>query len=82
MKGLKASKPTEVTDAIIKDNKDEAAKQWVHIIRCAVSISQVVDGFQWLKGMRDWCINSALEQKLCKWKEEAWLKQKANKKRQ
>ena len=85
---LEASEPVEVTDGIIEDDGDEgtrggeAAKRWVRIIRCAVCISQVVDGFQWVEGTRDWRIDGALERKVLRWKEEARLEQEADERRQ
>ena len=84
---LKASESMEVTDGIIEDDKDEgssggeSAKQWACTVRCAISILQVVDGFQWVEGTRDWRIHGALEQKVLRWKEEAHLKQEAEEKR-
>ena len=84
---LEASEPMEVTDGIIEDDEDEgnsggeSAKRWARTVRCAVSISQVVDGFPWVEGTRDWRIHSALERKVLRWKEEAHLEQEAEEKR-
>lgn len=85
---LEASEPMEVTDGIIEDDDEdegssggESAKQWARTVRCAVSISQVVDGFQWVEGTRDLRIDGALERKVLRWKEEARLEQEAEEKR-
>lgn len=87
---LDASEGREITDGIIEDeNEDDqgsppgggkTVKRWTRIVRCAVGISQAVDGFKWIEGTRDWRIGSALHQKVQKWKDEDRVKQEAEEK--
>jgi hypothetical protein len=39
-------------------------------VRCAVSLSSVVDGFTWVEGTREWRVEGALETKVTRWLEE------------
>ncbi|KAG1891533.1 hypothetical protein F4604DRAFT_1706903 [Suillus subluteus] len=65
----------QLTDGIIEDEDDEddghsrkeslrgeTSKRWNRLVRCAVSLSSVVDGFTWVEG--------ALEAKVARWLEE------------
>ncbi|KAL0947160.1 hypothetical protein HGRIS_013287 [Hohenbuehelia grisea] len=53
-----------------KGASGEAGRRWVRIVRCAVSISNAVDGFTWVEGTRNWLVEGALEEKVALWKEE------------
>ncbi|KAF5313943.1 hypothetical protein D9619_013126 [Psilocybe cf. subviscida] len=44
--------------------------RWVRITRCAINISSEVEGFTWVPGTRDWCIEGRLAEKVALWKEE------------
>lgn len=58
----------EVTDSIIedKDTNDnvqwkDVAKRWIRIVRCAVGIVGVVNGFRWVEGTRSWSVEGDLK---------------------
>ena len=57
----------EGTDGRIEDDNDdegvekkqsgmkcELIRRWVRIVRSAVSISDAVEGFRWVEGLREW----------------------------
>ena len=46
------------------------ASRWVRIIRCGVNIAGAVDGFNWVKGSREWNVEGKLAEKVTQWKEE------------
>jgi protein SMG6 len=93
VKLLDASEGGEVTDGIIEDGDEdegaasksmlggETAKRWTRIVRCAVGIAQVVDGFKWVEGTRRWRVEGALERKVQQWKEEDRIDREAEEKR-
>lgn len=66
----------ESTDGRIEDDDDnhsdpsETTKRWIRIVRCAESISRVVDGFTWIEGTRIWKVEGALDAKVRQWNEE------------
>lgn len=73
----------QLTDGIIEDEDDEedghscrenlrgeTSKRWSRLVRCAVSLSSVVDGFTWVEGTREWRVEGALETKVTRWLEE------------
>lgn len=72
----------QLTDGIIEDEDDdedghsrgeslrgETSKRWSRLVRCAVSLSTVVDGFTWVEGTREWRVEGALEAKVARWLE-------------
>ncbi|KAJ7470538.1 hypothetical protein FB451DRAFT_1254044 [Mycena latifolia] len=81
---LDDSEAAEITDGHIEDDDDderggeeaksagdgELAKRWVRIVRCAVGIADVVDGFTWVEGTRQWRVEGALAKKAEAWKEQ------------
>ncbi|KIJ69496.1 hypothetical protein HYDPIDRAFT_79483 [Hydnomerulius pinastri MD-312] len=70
----------QLTDGIIEDEDDEeeggneaknvTAKRWTRIVRCAVNLAGLVDGFTWVEGTREWKVEGALEAKVRRWREE------------
>ncbi|KAG1754234.1 hypothetical protein EDB19DRAFT_1665358 [Suillus lakei] len=68
----------QLTDGIIEDEDDEedghsrgeTSKRWSRLVRCAVSLSTVVDGFTWVEGTREWRVEGVLEAKVTRWLEE------------
>lgn len=73
----------QLTDGIIEDEDDEedghsrggslrgeTSKRWNRLVRCAVSLSTVVDGFTWVEGTREWRVEGVLEAKVTRWLEE------------
>ncbi|KAJ7721075.1 hypothetical protein DFH07DRAFT_1008258 [Mycena maculata] len=78
---LDDSEAVEITDGHIEDDDEEeggaknagdgeTARRWVRIVRCAVGIADVVDGFTWVEGTRQWLVEGALANKTEEWKEE------------
>jgi protein SMG6 len=49
--------------------KSELVRWWIRIARCAVNIADVVDGFRWIEGTREWKVEGKLEEKVKRWKE-------------
>lgn len=73
----------QLTDGIIEDEDDEedghsrkeslrgeTSKRWSRLVRCAVSLSAVVDGFTWVEGTREWRVEGVLEAKVTRWLDE------------
>ena len=72
----------EGTDGKIEDDDDdegvekksgmrcESVRRWVRIVRCAVSISDAVEGFRWVEGSREWRVEGVLKEKIREWREE------------
>ncbi|KAH7889781.1 hypothetical protein F5I97DRAFT_588082 [Phlebopus sp. FC_14] len=64
----------QLTDGIIEDEDGdeevEATKRWMRIVRCAVDMSRLVDGFAWVEGTREWRVEGTLEAKVRRWREE------------
>jgi len=50
--------------------KSELVRRWIRIARCAVNIADVVDGFRWVEGTREWKVEGKLEEKVKRWEEE------------
>ncbi|KAJ7098134.1 hypothetical protein B0H15DRAFT_824243 [Mycena belliarum] len=83
---LDDSEAVEIIDGHIEDDDDddesgnggskktpadgELTKRWVRIVRCAVGIADVVDGFKWVEGTRQWQVEGALAKKAEAWKEQ------------
>ncbi|KAF7322791.1 PINc domain-containing protein [Mycena chlorophos] len=85
MEVLDDSEAVEITDGHIEDDSDdedadakakssagdgELARRWVRVARCAVGIADVVDGFTWVEGTRQWRVEGTLANKASAWKEE------------
>jgi hypothetical protein len=71
----------EGTDGRIEDDDDDESekksrmkcklvRRWVRIVRCAVSISDAVEGFRWVEGSRVWRVEGILKEKVREWREE------------
>ncbi|KAJ7040049.1 hypothetical protein C8F04DRAFT_1231146 [Mycena alexandri] len=71
---LDESEAVEITDGHIEDDEDDGAggkgsgdddfaKRWVRIVRSAVGIADVVDGFSWVEGTREWRVDAVLARK-------------------
>ncbi|KAF7295122.1 PINc domain-containing protein [Mycena indigotica] len=85
MEVLDDAETIEITDGRIEDDSDgeegsksdsksagdgELARRWVRVARCAVGIADVVEGFTWVVGTRQWRIEGSLAAKTISWKEE------------
>ncbi|KAJ7134972.1 hypothetical protein C8R43DRAFT_894524 [Mycena crocata] len=94
LEALDDSEAVEITDGHIEDDDDEEggegtksagdgelARRWVRVVRCAVGIADVVDGFTWVEGTREWRVEGALAQKTQEWKEEDRLQQEEEERR-
>jgi protein SMG6 len=70
----------QLTDGIIEDEdeddegggerKSENTRRWTRIVRCAVNLAGLVDGFTWVEGTREWNVGGALEAKVRRWRDE------------
>jgi len=70
----------QLTDGIIEDEDEghsrgensqgETSKRWTRLVRSAVCLSTVVDGFTWVEGKREWRVEGILEAKVRRWHEE------------
>ncbi|RDB24144.1 hypothetical protein Hypma_008825 [Hypsizygus marmoreus] len=80
----------EATDGHIEDDDDDddrgraaagssgdvlLKKRWVRIVRSAVVISTMVDGFTWVEGTREWRVEGKLAEKVKDWKEQDRVEQ-------
>ncbi|EGN96009.1 hypothetical protein SERLA73DRAFT_112057 [Serpula lacrymans var. lacrymans S7.3] len=87
----------QLTDGIIEDGDDEedgaggtanstasvgdTSKRWVRVVRCAIGLSQAVDGFTWVEGTREWRVDGTLEAKVRRWEEEDKLEREEEERR-
>ncbi|GLB35314.1 putative est1 DNA/RNA binding domain [Lyophyllum shimeji] len=86
----------EVTDGQIEDDDEEetvagrsvgngggdvVTKRWVRIARSAVGISNVVAGFTWAEGTREWKVEGQLAEKVRLWREQDRIEQEEEEKR-
>ncbi|KAJ6513896.1 hypothetical protein C8R47DRAFT_1092306 [Mycena vitilis] len=91
---LDDSESVEITDGHIEDDDDEEggeaaksagdgeiARRWVRIVRCAVGIADVVDGFTWVEGTRQWRVEGALAKKAEDWREQDRLQAEEDERR-
>ncbi|KAJ7752078.1 hypothetical protein B0H16DRAFT_1887390 [Mycena metata] len=91
---LDDSEALEITDGHIEDDDEEEAgkdgksadngeltRRWVRIVRCAVGIADVVDGFKWVEGTRQWRVEGALAKKAEEWREQDRLQAEENERR-
>ncbi|KAJ7349482.1 hypothetical protein DFH08DRAFT_778758 [Mycena albidolilacea] len=90
---LDDSEAVEITDGHIEDDDDdeggdaakagdgELARRWVRIVRCAVGIADVVDGFTWVEGTRQWRVEGALARKAEAWREQDRLQAEEDERR-
>ena len=60
---------------------DVMKKRWVRIIRSAVGIAAVVDGFSWVEGTREWKVEGSLADKVRNWQEEDRLEREREERR-
>ena len=76
----------ETTDGVIEDGeededdverkngegrrKSENERRWVRLFRCGVGIADVVDGFRWVEGTREWTVQGSLAAKAKLWSEQ------------
>ncbi|KAG6333998.1 hypothetical protein ID866_5081 [Astraeus odoratus] len=77
MEVLDLEECAQLTDGIIEDEdegKQEGQsvikKRWTRLTRCAVALGNMVDGFTWMEGTRQWKIEGTLEAKVKRWREE------------
>jgi protein SMG6 len=74
---LEETEGGDVTDGQIEDDDDAddsgsgdvVKKRWVRIVRSGVGIFNVVDGFTWVEGTREWKVEGKLAEKVRKWQE-------------
>jgi protein SMG6 len=59
----------------------QVERRWVRIIRCAVGIADVVDGFTWQTGTKVWTVEGRLMEKVRLWKEQHRVAQEEEEKR-
>ncbi|KIK59672.1 hypothetical protein GYMLUDRAFT_651182 [Collybiopsis luxurians FD-317 M1] len=78
----------DITDGHIEDDDrtdssvmSETAKRWVRIVRCAVGIAGIVDGFTWVECTREWKVEGVLLNKVKQWREEEQLKRNEEERR-
>ena len=80
MEVLDLEECVQLTDGIIEDEDDDedgrtegqsiTTKRWTRVVRSAVGLAEVVDGFTWVEGTREWRIEGSLEAKVKRWREE------------
>ncbi|KAK0210568.1 hypothetical protein DFS33DRAFT_302757 [Desarmillaria ectypa] len=87
---LNEAEAQEMTDGQIEDDDNDDSgerkssdigKRWVRIIRCAVGIASVVDGFTWVQGTREWRVEGKLAEKVVRWREEDAREREAEERR-
>jgi protein SMG6 len=65
-----------------KEKRDsEPHRRWIRIVRCAVGLTDAVDGFRWVVGSRDWIVEGTLAEKVEKWKAEEKAEQEEERRR-
>ncbi|KAI6038993.1 hypothetical protein EDC04DRAFT_2868129 [Pisolithus marmoratus] len=77
MEILEFEESVQLTDGIIEDEDEDrgegqsvTAKRWTRLARCAVALANVVDGFSWREGTRQWTVEGTLAAKVERWQEE------------
>jgi len=80
MEVLDLEECVQLTDGIIEDEDDDedgkterqsiTTKRWTRLVRSAVGLAEVVDGFTWVEGTREWRIEGSLEAKVKRWRED------------
>ncbi|KAG6909451.1 hypothetical protein DXG01_000436 [Tephrocybe rancida] len=60
---------------------DVVAKRWVRVVRSAVGIASMVDGFTWVEGTREWKVEGRLEEKVSLWREQDRIEQEEEERR-
>ncbi|KAG6840703.1 hypothetical protein C0991_004947 [Blastosporella zonata] len=84
----------ETTDGHIEDDDDDeneggrgsgggdvVGKRWVRVVRSAVNIGGMVDGFSWVEGTREWMVEGRLKEKVHQWREQDRIEQEEEEKR-
>ncbi|KAF8892624.1 hypothetical protein BD779DRAFT_1610166 [Infundibulicybe gibba] len=80
MEVLDSSEPPR--DAIPEERSSmEWRGRWVRIVRAGVGIANVVDGFVWVEGTREWRIEGALAEKVVRWKQEDAIERQEDERR-
>jgi protein SMG6 len=59
----------------------QVERRWVRILRCAVGIADVVDGFTWQTGTKVWAVEGRLMEKVRLWKEQDQVAKEEEKRR-
>ena len=59
----------------------QVERRWVRILRCAVGIADVVDGFTWQIGTKVWTVEGRLMEKVHLWKEQDQVAKEEEKRR-
>jgi protein SMG6 len=97
MEMLDKSEAWEMTDGIIEDGegddddgdrqsqqaskKTDNERRWIRVFRCGVGIADLVDGFTWVEGKREWKVEGSLKSKVELWKEEDRVEREEEEKR-
>ncbi|KAG7092251.1 hypothetical protein E1B28_008616 [Marasmius oreades] len=67
------AEPTDdgrIEDGSEDENNSVTKKRYIRIARCAVTLADVVKGFTWVEGSREWRVEGELSDKIQQWKEE------------
>ncbi|KAF9264884.1 hypothetical protein L218DRAFT_998358 [Marasmius fiardii PR-910] len=78
------AEPTD--DGRIEDDSGDETnsitkKRYIRIVRSAVNLADVVKGFTWVKGSREWRVEGELFEKVQQWKEEEQREKEAEERR-
>ncbi|KAF8633707.1 hypothetical protein AX17_004365 [Amanita inopinata Kibby_2008] len=64
-----------------KNVMSRAERRWVRALRCGVVIAEIVDGFTWTVGTRNWTVEGKLSEKVGLWKEQERMEEEEEEKR-
>ncbi|KAF9009359.1 hypothetical protein BDQ17DRAFT_1388235 [Cyathus striatus] len=87
---LDQSEGVELNDGRIEDDDErdgdvvtsgELGRRWVRVVRCAVGIHDIVDGFTWAQGTREWKVEGALNEKVEQWRDQDRLEKEEEERR-
>ncbi|KAG6869024.1 hypothetical protein C0993_005683 [Termitomyces sp. T159_Od127] len=85
----------EMTDGRIEDDDGEeedeksavhkagdvVSRRWTRIVRSAVGVAGLVDGFTWVEGTREWRVEGRLAEKVHQWREQDRIEREEEEKR-
>ncbi|KAG6829844.1 hypothetical protein H0H92_003287 [Tricholoma furcatifolium] len=60
---------------------DTVKRRWVRIVRSAVGIADLVDGFTWVDGTREWKVEGRLAENVHQWREQDRIEQEEEERR-
>ncbi|PFH52354.1 hypothetical protein AMATHDRAFT_74154 [Amanita thiersii Skay4041] len=69
------------TYPIQRSGMRQVERRWVRILRCAIGIADVVNGFTWICGTKEWLVQGTLLEKVGKWREQDRLEREEEEKR-